>query len=123
MRGSMEIWKKHTDEKFAHLKANAEKFQVEFDRCEFKNASCYQEVIDENVNPINLLSPGFKYTPTKTESVSNSTLVYHLSDSEKFIESFPMDSVTLKSYVLSNKIVLYVNRFDRDKYGFEVLDQ
>lgn len=109
--------------RIAEIKNNAERIELNFDHCEFKNGAYFHEVTDENVNSINLLSPGLSYTPTKTERVESSSLIYNYTisgNTEKYIESFPFDSTTLKFYVLNHKIILYVDRFDRNKYFFDL---
>lgn len=105
------------------IKRNAERIELDFDLCEFKSGTYFHEVTDENVNSLNVISPGLSYTPTKTERVESSSLIYNYSISgktEKYIESFPFDSTTLKFYVLNHKITLYVDRFDRSKYFFNL---
>ncbi len=113
-----EFEKKNIEE----IKKNAERIELDFDQCEFKNGGYSHEVIDENVNSLNWISPGITYTPTKTERVENSTLVYKhtiAGNTERYIESFPFDSTTLKFYVLNKKIKLYVSSFDSSKFIFE----
>ncbi len=103
------------------FKASAEKIIPNFDLCEFKSGSYYHEVADENVSSLNWVSPtGFQSNPTVTERVDSSTIVYQHSETERYIGSFPVDAVALKSYVLTGKLVLYVDRTDRSKYVFDL---
>ena len=109
--------------RIGEIKNNAERIELDFDHCEFKSGTYFHEVTDENANSLNLISSGVSYTSTKTERVESSSLIYnHLvsGNTEKYIESFPFDSITLKFYVLNRKITLYVSRFDRTKYFFEL---
>ena len=109
--------------KIEEIKNNAEKIELDFDLCEFKSGTYFHDVTDENISSINLISPGLSFDETKTERVLNSSLIYSYKISgktENYTDSFPFDIITLKFYVLNHKIVLYVNRFDRSKYFFDL---
>ena len=102
---------------------NAEKIELDFDLCVFKSGSYFHEVTDENISSRGLIVPGVSYNPTKMERVERSSLIYNHTTSgrtEKYMESFPFDQTTLKFYVLNHKIVLYLDRFDRSKYFFDL---
>jgi hypothetical protein len=66
----------------------------------------------------------FSHEITKEETVHQSGLIYHNKTTngvEKFYSAaFPFDKKTLQFYVLTGKIILYIDRFDRKKYFFEV---
>ena len=105
------------------IKNNAEKIELDFDLCVFKSGSYFHEVTDENISSRGLIVPGVSYNPTKMERVERSSLIYNHTTSgrtEKYMESFPFDQTTLKFYVLNHKIVLYLDRFDRSKYFFDL---
>ncbi|MGZ8556929.1 MAG: hypothetical protein ACXWWC_01280 [Chitinophagaceae bacterium] len=105
------------------IKNNAERIELEFDFCEFKSATYFHEVKDENISSLNLIASGLSFDETKTARVINSSLIYNYTISgrtEKFIGSFPCDTTTTKFYILNHKIALYVNRLDRTKYFFEL---
>lgn len=112
---------KEVNQETEAFKASSEKIQLDFDLCEFKNGSYYQEIVDERVNMVNRISP---FTTTSPSAIivrkESSTLVYNYSNTERYLGSFPVDPVTLKSYVLTGKVALYVSRFDKSKYHFEL---
>ena len=117
------ILNKYHQAKIDDIRKNAERITINFDLCEFSDGSFYHEVKDENAGMINLISPAaFSYEPTVTKRVNQSSLIYRiLESSESFVShSFPFDSTSLKAYVLQNKVVLYISRFDRTKYFFEL---
>ncbi|MFN4315756.1 MAG: hypothetical protein ACK4E0_15780 [Chitinophagaceae bacterium] len=108
------------------LKTKAERIQLDFDKCEFKSGSYSREVEDANMSPIHLFAPTYLEDMDKkvTETVHQSYLIYTEiinGDTCQFIsQSFPIDLTTLKYYVLNNSIALYVDRFNRKKYVFEL---
>jgi hypothetical protein len=122
------------ESKIQQLKANSEKIKVEFDFCEFKNGSYSHEVRDENISTINLIaatsdliattSLSSLHDPTIIKNIVQSSLIYSYPISgktEKYIsQSFPFDQITLKFYVLNHKVTLYIDRFDRRKYFFNL---
>ena len=96
---------------------------VDFDLCEFKNGSYSHEVLDQELSSLNLMSPGsFTHYPTKSEWVFQSSLIYYprVETKERFIGSFPFDVTTLKSYVITGRIYLYVSKLDKRQYMFEM---
>lgn len=109
-----------------NLKANGEKVVPDFDRCEFKNGSYSHEVDDPRVSNVQWLGSGAiaSMDVTTTENIIQSYLVYYHPGSdppEKFISHhFPFETTTLKYHVLKQEIVLYVDRFDRKKYLFDL---
>jgi hypothetical protein len=108
------------------LKSNAERIQLDFDKCEFKSGSFSREVEDANLSPAFLFAPGYLASMDKkvTETVNQSYLVYTENingDTCKFIsQSFPIDLATLKFHVLNGNITLYVDRFNRERFVFEL---
>jgi hypothetical protein len=108
------------------LKSGAEKIELNFDKCEFKSASFSHEVDDPNMGPIKLFVPtSINSLDTKiTENVIQSYLIYTETINDKtykFVsQAFPVDETTLKFYLLNHNIILYVDRFNRDRYLFEL---
>ncbi len=108
------------------FKSNAEKIELNFDECEFKNGSYAHQVEDPNISSVKFFAPtSIASTDTMiTETVIQSYLTYTQSINGevcKFIShSFPFDQTTLKFYVLNDNISLYVDRFNREKYLFDL---
>ncbi len=108
------------------FKSTAEKIELNFDKCEFKSGSFSHQVDDPNMNTVKLFAPGsLTSIDTKiTETVIQSYLTYTDTINGtvcKFVSySFPFDQTTLKFYVLNHNIALYVDRFNREKYLFDL---
>ncbi len=110
-------------EELKKFKAKAEIIVPDFDACEFKNGTYSQEVEDKEYSWMagNVM---FKHEITKVEQFIRSGLLYHQktgSSIKKYAShSFPFDKTALQFYVINGKIKLYVDRFDRSKYFFEL---
>ena len=121
------VVEQHINTKIEKFKSTAERIELDLDKCEFKSGSFSQEVEDSDISPIEIMaegSLGSMSNTTMAENVIRSYLVYADTlngDSYKFIShSFPMDQTTLKFHVLKHNVILYVDRFDRKKYMFDV---
>lgn len=109
------------------FKLSAEKIEIDIDKCEFKNGSFSHQVEDKNMSTVKLFAGGTiasSIDTTITENVIQSYLIYSenlVGNVYKFIsQSFPFDPITLKFYVLNHSIELYVDRFDKSKYLFDL---
>ena len=109
------------------FKENAEKIELNFDFCEFKSGSYSHQVENENISSIKWIAPSsitMLADTSNTENVIQSYLIYNNTvngNTEKYIsQSFPFDPTTLRFYVLNQNISLYVDRFDRKKYFFDL---
>jgi hypothetical protein len=110
------------------LKANSDKIVLDFDLCEFRSGSYSHQAEDENMSAIGLVAPAslsLIVDKPITENVIQLSLIYKYTISgmiEKFIsQSFPFDETTLKYHVLNNNIILYIDRFNRNRYFFELI--
>lgn len=110
-----------------NFKANAEKIELTLDNCEVKNGSFSHEVEDPRFSSVRFLVPNsslYSFDSTITETVVRSYLIY--SDPKdngglRYIsQTFPLDEITLKYYVMNKRISLYVDRFNKEKYYFEM---
>ena len=112
-----------------NIREKAEVVKLEFDNCYFRDGSFTMEVQEREAD---LVLPsayigsriGMYETPPKTKNTLQSFLIYtHGNDEtkERFVsQAFPFDKTTLQFYVLNNNITLYVDRFDRKQYFFEL---
>jgi len=112
----------------AKLKENAEVSRVDFDKCEFKSGTFSHEIKDPNLQSIKFIAPtGLKFLMNDkiSETVVQSYLTYETiinGEKLKYIsQSFPFDTTTLKYHVLNQNLSLYVNKFDKRKYLFELV--
>ena len=117
----------HINAEIEKFKSNAERIELDFDKCEFKSGSFSHQVEDPNMSAVKFMVPGSlaSYIDTTiTENVIQSYLTYTDTihgETYKFIShSFPFDHATLKYHVLNHNILLYVDRFNREKYLFDI---
>ena len=117
----------HINSEVEKFKATAEKIELDFAKCEFKNGSFYHEIEDPGMNTIKLFAPGslgLIADTTTTENVIQSYLIYadkFKGEDCKFIsQSFSFDPTTLRFHVLNHDIILYIDRFDKRKYFFDM---
>ena len=111
------------------FKSNAERIELDFDKCEFKSGSFSHQIEDPNMRAVKFMMPGSlaSYLDTTiTENVIQSYLTYtdtfHDANYKFISQSFPFDQATLKYHVLNHNIMLYVDRFNREKYLFDIKD-
>jgi len=106
------------------IKENGERILIDLDNCEFKTgvASQLNQETFSRVQMIDAL-----YDPTRNHKGNNSSVTYIIykhkngDTREKFVsQPFSIDDTTLKYYVSQNKIALYVDRFDRTQYFFDI---
>src|SRR6187399_1353766 len=117
----------HINSEVEKFKANAEKIELDFDKCEFKSGSFSHQVEDPTMSTVKLFAPGslgLIADTTITENVIQSYLTYtdtFKGESCKFVSQyFPFDPSMLKFHVLKHHIILYIDRFDKRKYLFDL---
>ena len=127
LRKTKKIVEQLVNSEIEKLKSNSEKIELNFDKCEFKSGSFSHQVEDQNMGAVKFFAPGSLASgidTTITENVIQSYLTYtDTINGElcKFIsQSFPFDQTVLKFYVLNHNITLYVDRFNRKKYLFDL---
>jgi len=110
------------NEEIKQFKAKSEKIVVDMDKCEFANTGYFKEVNEDRHSWMSKVL--FVEEIRHTEHIQQSGLIYQNNTSngiEKFYSpSFPFDKTTLQYYVISKKVKLYVDRFNRSNYFFEV---
>ena len=112
---------KKIDENLKKLKSVGEPIKLDFDKCEFIDNS-YSHEVNQNISGAEMLSHNSTEI-LKVEDVNQSALIYrHVTgtSTEKFTQAFPLHSDALKFYMLNNNVTLYVDRFDRTKYFFDL---
>lgn len=112
-------------EEVKRFKEKAEVIVPDHDACEFRNGTYYHEVEDKDISWMASGSHIIKREEvTKTEKVVQSSFLYHHHEGgtiKKYASrGFPFDKIALQLYVMNGKIKLYVDRFDRSKYIFEL---
>jgi hypothetical protein len=109
------------------FKASSRKMNLDPEKCEFKSGSYSHQIEDPDMTTYKVLIPhslSMYMDTTKTEMRQLSYLIYSETNSigrQRFISyPFPVDKTTLEYYVITNKLVLYVDRFDQKKYYFDL---
>lgn len=110
------------EEEIRQVKAKSEKITIEIDKCEFTNTGYFKEIkVGKHDWMARVL---FTDEIQNEEHIHQSGLIYQTTSSsglEKFYSpAFPFDKTTLQFYVLNKKVKLYIDRFNRDNYFFEV---
>ena len=104
------------------LKSKGEKIVLDYTLCEFKTND-YQEEVQNNGKARSYDVLFNQDTPVDPTDIKQSALIYlHRSGdkTERFIsQTFPIGETSLKAEVLQGEIILYVDRFDRNKYIFD----
>lgn len=110
------------NERVEQMKKDAEQATIDFDSCEFKSGLYFQQVKDENMKTVELFAQSDTFETNKIEQVVSAYLVYtNKKNGRTYIsQSFPVDSVTLKYYVLNSNLVLYINRSNDKEYLFDL---
>lgn len=111
-----------------NLRANAKKFEINFDNCKFKNSSYISEV-EQNNSDYQMAASAIGaspiyYTPVEKVETVQSVLFYsdkNVADGKRFYQTFPIEETTLKYHVINGNVFLYIDKNDNDKYFFEVI--
>jgi hypothetical protein len=115
---------KNLDEQ-EQLKKRSRKIIVNIDRCEFKKNNFQQEISDMDTTADEMVEASIVSEDVyPMMDISQVVVVYkHQLNSkiEKFVSHvFAIDEVTLKFYIMNNKMTLYVDRMDSKHYFFEL---
>lgn len=109
-------------DKLSRIKETGERLLIELENCDFKTGSISQ-LNRESFSSVQMIDA--LYDPNRNHVETSSTVTYIIykhktgNPFEKFIsQPFSIDETTLKYYISQNKIVLYIDRFDRTKYFF-----
>ena len=110
----------------AKLIATGEQIKLDIDSCEIKENNYYEEIPDHNLGGTELIVAAFDPNESYEEKyVEQSAIIYHhkIGDTtEKYIsQTFPFGTETLTLHILNNDIILYVDRFDRSNYLFDLI--
>lgn len=107
------------------LISTGEQIKLDIDNCEIKENNYYEEIPDHNLGGAELIIAAFDPNENYEEKyVDQSAIIYHhtIGDkTEKYIsQTFPFGPEALTVHILNNDIILYVDRFDRSNYLFDL---
>jgi len=117
---------KYNKERLDRLKQGGERILLTVDNCEIRENNYYQEVINESSTRVQqidaLYDPNRNYHQDYHEQ---STVIYYYQTGDKkhrmTSQSFSFNTKNLTNYVENKMLVLYVNRFDKNDYAFDLI--
>jgi len=117
---------KYNKEFLEQLKKSGERILLTVDNCEIRENNYYQEVINENSTRVQQIDA--IYEPNRNyhqDYIEQSAIIYYykIGDTKYRMtsQSFSFNAKTLTNYVENKMLVLYVNRFDKNNYAFELV--
>jgi len=107
------------------LRINGEKIIIDINKCEFKENNYYEQIENSGYSKYKSIDASFDSNRNYEERyIEQSALVYHNTNDQKIekfeSQTFLFNAKILEGYVKSNSIVLFVDRFDRSIYFFEL---
>lgn len=118
---------KYNKERLERLIQSGERILLTVDNCEIKENNYYEEVINESSSRVQQIDA--LYDPNKNyrqDYIEQSAISYYhkIGDKNHRItsQSFPFNAKTLTNYVEKKMLVLYINRFDKNDYAFDIID-
>ena len=112
----------HTDQKakHRHLKNTGEKILVDLDHCEFKTTYIDAGFQSKQFSGMNALDALYGSKEDEQE-VKTVTYIIFKNGNQRFVsQAFPMEETMLKYYISNNNVLIYINRFDRTEYVFDL---
>ena len=117
---------KYNRERLDRLKQKGEKIVLTIDNCEIRANNYYEEVINESSSSIHqidaLYDPNRNY---RQRYVEQSAVIYYYKSGDKRYrmtsQAFPFNAGTLTNRVKNRMLVLYVNRFEKNDYAFDLI--
>ncbi|MGB4843349.1 MAG: hypothetical protein WBP16_02725 [Ferruginibacter sp.] len=107
------------------LKQNGEKIIITVDNCEIRENNYYEEVLPDNSSRVQQIDA--LYDPNRNYEqnyIEQSAIIYYYNTSDKkqkmTSQSFPCNASRLINFVEHNRVTLFVNRFNKKDYAFEL---
>ncbi len=117
---------KYNKERLDRLKLSGERILLTVDNCEIRENNYYEEVINESSSSVQqidaLYDPNRNY---RQDYIEQSAIIYYYKTGDTkhrmTSQSFSFSAKTLTNYVENKMLVLYVNRFDKNDYVFDIM--
>jgi len=117
---------KYNKERLDRLKQSGERILLTVDNCEIRENNYHEEVINESSSRVQqidaLYDPNRNY---RQDYIEQSAIIYYYKTGDKkhrmTSQSFPFNAKTLTNYVENKTLALYVNRFDKNDYAFDII--
>ena len=110
-----------SDNQLRQLKKNAEKIILDIDFCEFKTNN-FQDIVESNkMAKVQMYDAMYdeNYDYSTEDRIQN-VIIYSYKN-EKFISQiFAVDEITIQSRIMQKLVTLYIDRFDRTNYYFDL---
>ena len=107
-----------SEDQTKYLKTSGEKIKLDLDNCDIKENNYYTDITKRGLSKFEIAYSGYREQYVEQSII----FYYHKSGDviEKYISQiFSINVITLESHILNNDIVIYVDRFDRNKYLFD----
>jgi hypothetical protein len=113
-------------ERIGKLKSTGEKIVLSSSNCEIKENNYYQEIVDNSTSRIAIADALYDGNRNVTQRyVKQTAIIYYYQTPDKPLrltsQTFSLDAEELKRYLDRGLIVLYVDRFDKNNYLFDLL--
>ena len=109
-----------------HLTQNREKIILTTDNCQVRENNYYEEITNNSISDAAVFDA--LYDPDRnhrTQLIEQSAIIFYYENAGKKIkmtsQSFPCNAETLSAYIKSGEVAIFINRFDKSDYAFEIL--
>jgi hypothetical protein len=118
---------KINNEKLEKLKQNGEKIILTTENCEIRENSYFEEINKDSSSSIVQVDALFDSNRNYSQNyVEKSAIIYyHKFGENKYrmtSQTFPFNADNLRNYVEKQKLALYINRYDKNDYSFDLTD-
>ncbi|MEO6720884.1 MAG: hypothetical protein ABIN67_10965 [Ferruginibacter sp.] len=116
---------KYNNELLAKLKKNGERILLTVENCEIKENNYYEEVTNSNFSKAQQIDALYDSNRNYQQKyIEQSAIIfYHLSNDKKHrmtSQTFPFNAKTLTNYIELKRLAVYISRFDKNIYAFEL---
>jgi len=116
---------KFNRERLNKLKQSREKIILTVDNCEIRENNYYEEVIPDSSSRVQQIDTLYDANRNyKQNYIEQSAIIYYYNTTDRKLkmtsQSFAYNANMLTNYVENSKVALFVNRFDKNDYAFEI---
>ena len=117
---------KYNKDRLDRLKQSGERILLTVDNCEIRENNYYEEAINESSSRVQQIDPLYDLNRNyRQHYIEQSAVIYYYKIGDKkhrmTSQSFSFNAQTLTNYVENKMLVLYVNRFDKNDYAFDII--
>ena len=117
---------KYNKDRLDRLKQSGERILLTVDNCEIRENNYYEEAINESSSRVQQIDALYDLNRNyRQHYIEQSAVIYYYKIGDKkhrmTSQSFSFNAQTLTNYVENKMLVLYVNRFDKNDYAFDII--